>query len=268
MNTMKNKDKINKNKIDQDQNKIEKGEEIQEQVIEGFLKYTTNEVVEQIMEDIDDLKQYEFEPSDNFMGNMEKMFTKAEKEEATEKRKEAFKNRYKKFTKRVAGVIVFCFVAFAVRNVEAFKVPIFNFFVEVHDKFSRVNLQKEGEDVEYNLEHIYKEYQGIALPVEVPKGYRYVETIGKDGVYKTIYKKSTTEQITISQFTGIESVVMDTETKNGEIIEYNSKSYTIKEGDNKLTIVWQETGNSFHICGNITKDQALRLADSMCFAIK
>lgn len=240
-----------------------KERELEDRLLEDILQYAISEELEQEMQEFMQKETESFEPSQEFLDNMEEIFKK-------EERKEYWKKNRMKFTKMAAGVaIAVVCVSATIMNVEAFRVPIFNLFIEVQDKFSRINRQEEGKDkIPHELEYLSKEFPELALPTEVPEGFAHVETKGIDENYITQYERNSTEKFTINQFKSDGNVVMNTEREEGKIIQYKNQEYTIKVDDDKITLIWEKNKYSFTLSGNLSKHQALSVAESLYFGEK
>lgn len=236
---------------------------LEERLLEDILKYGVSEALHEEMQELDQNKEDEFEPSEQFFENMEELFKK-------EERKEYWKECRTKLMKVAAGVaIASVCIGATVMNVEAFRVPIFNLFIEVQEKFSRIHREEEGNDrIPEELSYLREQYPNLALPANVPEGFVHMETKGEENNYWTKYKKNDTKEFSLNQFKVDGNVAINTERKEGKPINYRGQDYTIKIDGEEITLLWEEQGYSFYISGNISKKEALSIAESLYFAKK
>ena len=233
-------------------------ESLQERLIEEILKDASKELIKREMLPIEE--DCDYEPSKEFKKSMERILKRAE-------RKAWWQGNYITIAKGAASIMIVGVVAsVTVMNVEAFKVPVFNFFMENQEKYSKLEVREEGKEEEYDYKTLLKEYPGIAVLVDVPKGYSYVRTDGVKGQYTTIYSDKNENQIILLQFQ--EKGVWDLNTEQ-EILyemEYDGIKYKVLEVGGLITTVWEKDGYTYNLSGILTKQEIQKIIGNIYYS--
>ena len=233
-------------------------ESLQERLIEEILNDASKELIKREMLPIEE--DCDYEPSKEFKKSMERILKRAE-------RKAWWQGNYITIAKGAASIMIVGVVAsVTVMNVEAFKVPVFNFFMENQEKYSKLEVREEGKEEEYDYKTLLKEYPGIAVLVDVPKGYSYVRTDGVKGQYTTIYSDKNENQIILLQFQ--EKGVWDLNTEQ-EILyemEYDGIKYKVLEVGGLITTVWEKDGYTYNLSGILTKQEIQKIIGNIYYS--
>ena len=105
-------------------------ESLQERLIEEVLKDASKELIKK--ETLPKEEDCDYEPSKKFKKSMERILKRAE-------RKAWWQGNYMTMVKGSASIVIVGTVAsVTVMNVEAFKVPVFNFFMEKQERYSKL----------------------------------------------------------------------------------------------------------------------------------
>lgn len=235
-------------------------ESLQERLIEEILKDASKELIKK--ETLPREEDCDYEPSKKFKKSMERILKSAE-------RKAWWQGNYITVAKGAASVMIVGTVASAtVMNVEAFKVPIFNFFMEHQEKYSKLEVKEEGKEEEYDYETLLKEYPGIALPMKMIEGYKYQTTLGESEHYTTIYVNNNGDTISIlqSRYQGIWDV--DTENVSGKEskFEYQGVNYRIFKSDKNMTVIWEKDGIAYNLSGMISEDEMMQIIENIHYS--
>lgn len=136
-------------------------------------------------------------------------------------------------------------------TVEAFRINVFNFFYDVHDTFTEI----KGENNDS-----YSVSGPIYRPTYIPEGF----SIAKEDELGADYENADGKIISYFQLTANTIVTLDSE--NAEIV----KPLKIKGQDGLIiikggvvTLAWQEEEYIFNIIGEISKEDALKMAESV-----
>ena len=235
-------------------------ESLQERLIEEILKDASKELIKK--ETLPREEDCDYEPSKKFKKSMERILKSAE-------RKAWWQGNYITVAKGAASVMIVGTVASAtVMNVEAFKVPIFNFFMEHQEKYSKLEVKEEGKKEEYDYKTLLKEYPGIALPMKMIEGYKYQTTLGESEHYTTIYVNNNGDTISIlqSRYQGIWDV--DTENVSGKEskFEYQGVNYRIFKSDENMTVIWEKDGIAYNLSGMISEDEMMQIIENIHYS--
>ena len=234
-------------------------ESLQERLIEEILKDASKELIKK--ETLPREEDCDYEPSKKFKKSMERILKSAE-------RKAWWQGNYITVAKGAASVMIVGTVASAtVMNVEAFKVPIFNFFMEHQEKYSKLEVKEEGKKEEYDYKTLLKEYPGIALPIELPEGYEYQTTKGNEVQYTTIYLNNINNRmVVLSQTFGDSTWDVDTERNASKEIEKDDIKYKIFFDKENTTIVWNKNGSSYNLNGQLTEQEIEKIIENMHYS--
>lgn len=233
-------------------------ESLQERLIEEILKDASKELIKK--ETLPREEDCDYEPSKKFKKSMERILKSAE-------RKAWWQGNYITVAKGAASVMIVGTVASAtVMNVEAFKVPIFNFFMENQEKYSKLEVKEEGKKEEYDYETLLKEYPGIAVLVDVPKGYSYDRTDGIKGQYTTIYSDKNGNQIILLQFQEKGAWELNTEQETLYEMEYDGIKYRVLEVGGLITTVWEKDGYTYNLSGILTNQEIEKIIGNIYYS--
>lgn len=233
-------------------------ESLQERLIEEILKDASKELIKK--ETLPREEDCDYEPSKKFKKSMERILKSAE-------RKAWWQGNYITVAKGAASVMIVGTVASAtVMNVEAFKVPIFNFFMENQEKYSKLEVKEEGKEEEYDYETLLKEYPGIAVLVDVPKGYSYDRTDGIKGQYTTIYSDKNGNQIILLQFQEKGAWELNTEQETLYEMEYDGIKYRVLEVGGLITTVWEKDGYTYNLSGILTNQEIEKIIGNIYYS--
>ena len=233
-------------------------ESLQERLIEEILKDASKELIKK--ETLPREEDCDYEPSKKFKKSMERILKSAE-------RKAWWQGNYITVAKGAASVMIVGTVASAtVMNVEAFKVPIFNFFMEHQEKYSKLEVKEEGKKEEYDYKTLLKEYPGIALPIELPEGYEYQITKGNKDKYTTIYLKNSNEMIMLSQSSSNSTWDIDTERSPSKEIERGNIKYRIVIDNENTTVIWNTNDSFYNLSGHLTEQEVEKIIENMHYS--
>ena len=233
-------------------------ESLQERLIEEILKDASKELIKK--ETLPREEDCDYEPSKKFKKSMERILKSAE-------RKAWWQGNYITVAKGAASVMIVGTVASAtVMNVEAFKVPIFNFFMENQEKYSKLEVKEEGKKEEYDYKTLLKEYPRIALPIELPEGYEYHTTKGNKDKYTTIYLKNSNEMIMLSQSSSNSTWDIDTERSPSKEIERGNIKYRIVIDNENTTVIWNTNDSFYNLSGHLTEQEVEKIIENMHYS--
>ena len=183
---------------------------------------------------------------------MKDIFKLAEKKE----RKYRMKRRLHKI---VAGAAVFL-IAFSVviTNVEAFRVPIFNFFTQVKEKSSFFGASSSDNNLK--LTQKLADYE----PTFVPDGFSVEYVDEADNMYTIQYLNENLGKWYLLTFKKeISSVAIDTENGITEHFKINGREFVRIEEFNDIRVLMYMNGNQYEVIGNIEFDVIVKILKSI-----
>lgn len=163
--------------------------------------------------------------------------------------------------KRLQAVVCLCFAltisVFAVTRVEAFRLPLVRFFMEVKEKSTKFNFQGE------NNTNLTKDYQAYE-PRYIPDGYSSAEVSEGKGAFFIKYVNSTGTQSYIFYYYGNPSpIAIDTEEAGvSKVLINGNESYVIEKNGN-LKILMNKDNHQFYIHGELSLEQACKIMESI-----
>ncbi|WP_125141213.1 DUF4367 domain-containing protein [Clostridium transplantifaecale] len=163
--------------------------------------------------------------------------------------------------KRLQAVVCLCFAltisVFAVTRVEAFRLPIIQFFTEVKEKSTKFIFQGENNT---NLTKNYQAYE----PGYIPDGYNIVEVNEGDGTfYMKFVDDEETKSYTFWYYDTPSASAFDTEEAGvTEILISGNESYAI-EKNNELRILMNKDNHQFFLRGTLSLDEACKIMESI-----
>lgn len=97
----------------------------------------------------------------------------------------------------------------------------------------------------------------------LPEGYELVDNFEDSGAFTLIYS-NTYDHINISKYNIDRDLNFNTERNNSHIVTYNGIEYTVsKSAQGDTIIVWSKNEYIYHIDGELTEEEALKIALSV-----
>jgi len=188
-----------------------------------------------------------------FEQRMELLFRTAERKlQGVRRRKRAIKAA----VAIAATLVVFTTV---VASVEAFRVPVLNFFMENGDGYMSISIMNDGA----NYDDFAQAATGLYLPSYIPEAYSVDSIEDADSIYAAIYKDATENLIIFKRLSAGTNLVIDTEDVVIESLTINGESaqYSEKHGFGNLIFTIED--NFFLLSGGVGKDEMVKIAESV-----
>lgn len=163
-------------------------------------------------------------------------------------------NKYHTFTTKTIKVLLVAAVLCALL-LTAFVVPSSRkYIIDNFDVFSRYKITENNKN----------SVNGEITVGYIPDGF---ELESSENQFKHIYYRYTSnnnQEFVISKFSSIMEVYLDTETGNIEIINIGEKVYSHYVDENNYNyLVWNENDYIYQINGTISKDEILKIAETV-----
>lgn len=230
-------------------------EDLRKKKSESLLKLALEEQLEQ---DEEMLKYSENSERENIHvfskeheEKMKKIFKMADKVE----RKAKYKQKYRQL---VAGVVIFlCFSTVTVTNVEAFKLPIIQFFKEVQEKYTLFGVKGEESQI---VSEQFQQY----VPTYVPEDYVIVEVEEDVKRFCIKYENSKDNSVYIYYYWDEMNVaVVDTEEGIVQEINIYGNSAYVVEKKNEIKININKGTQRFYLNGRVSYEDAIKIMESI-----
>lgn len=213
---------------------------------------------EQLEQDVD-MKKYKSDAemddphvfSEEHNKRMQKLFKMAEKEEQRPKRL----GRYRQMAAGFAAIL--CLSIFSVTQVEAFRLPVVRFFMDIKEKSTLFGASEE--DL-IGLTENYKEYE----PQYVPDGFSVLKVEEGKGTFCIKYLNDQKNQTYMYYFFDtLENIAVDTE--DGDIVELeiNGNQAYVVQKEQEIQILMNKNDGRFYLNGTISYEDAVEIMESI-----
>ena len=230
-------------------------EDLKKKKSEYLLELALEEQLDQDME----MKKYEkieeTEPAHVFSKEHDKrmqgLFKMADKVENRSR-------KLKKYRQIAAGfALFFCISAFSITQVEAFRLPLVQFFMEIKEKSTLFGASKE---INSGLTQNYKEYE----PHYVPAGFAVLEVHEGEGeIYIKYLNDQKQQSYSYYFFEDIDNTAVDTEDGDTVEIKINgNQAYAVQKGD-EVRILMNKNNKQFYLNGTIPYEEAINVMESI-----
>ncbi len=158
----------------------------------------------------------------------------------------------------VITIVAVIILTTTVFSVKALRVPVIDFFVKVYEDFFAIFA--DDADKEYSEDFEFTPKSPTYIPEGFSRGNIYLDFAS----YREDYLSGAEVIYYIKQDRLYQNQKVDTE-QYDEMIERNGIKYYYYITDNKNRIVWFDAEYSYMIFGNITKEEMIKIAQSMEF---
>ena len=235
-------------------------QEMKKQREEKFLEAVYHNIgslyIESASEELENIEKMEYPASldEWFYGYLEEL----KKKEKKKMRKLFFKRQLQ----RAAIVFVALTIGFTslMVGVEAFRVEVMRMFFDVQETYTEISF-KETDTVPPELLADMKYYY---YPEYIPKGYELVSAVG-ESLKNSVYKDSKENELFFIQTLLSTKTRFDTEGAIVEDVIVSGLEGVYVEKDERKILLWHDDEMVFQIIGQITKQELLKMAESMKF---
>ena len=179
--------------------------------------------------------------------------------------KRKFKSRYQMLSKRVAIFIAIAMVGIFVTSmsVEAFRIKLFNIVTEVTDKYTKVSIVETENGLESQID-----WDTYYAPKYIPEGYTYSNSENFGEIKIIFYSDTTGKEIQFSQTPVNPEYQIDTEDAVVTEVIINAEKGILAQKEGLLTLIWTTGEKTFHIIGEIERDEIIKMAGSLKYFSK
>ncbi len=181
---------------------------------------------------------------------MRKIFRKA-------KRVEFYEEYRKRVIRAVAGfLIIVCASVVTVTQVEAFRLPLVEFFSQIKQKSTFFGVSTESRT---KLTKNFQEYE----PTYIPEGFAVIEVRESKNRFFIIYENEHNNIYKFCFFRKFKDFALDTEEAIASNTEINGHRASIIEKGNKTKIIMYEGDFLFYLEGDISLDESYKIMESI-----
>ena len=184
---------------------------------------------------------------------------------ATEKNQR--NHRASKIFTRAAAAMLALVVMFSAMmlTVRAFRIQVLNFLISIEPEFTSFQL-KDNSDNQNNGQLIVN-WTNAYVPTYIPKGYEVSSISYSDSAKKIIFTKQEDDSsIVYTEYDTKNSIAVDTENASlVETVKINGQEGTLSVKDSITSVVWIKDNHLFTIQGQVSTDEAIKMAEGVRF---
>lgn len=170
------------------------------------------------------------------------------------------------FFRKTAIAVTAIIVLFStlILTVHAYRIQMLNFLIKVESKYT--SLQLDSIDYENTNGNLLVNWTNAYVPTYIPEDFQ-VNSISNSHSIRIIQysKKDDISAIIYTDYESNNSVAIDTENALVESIKINGEKGTIAIKDSTVVIAWKIENHLFTVQGEISKDEAVKIAESVKF---
>ncbi|NBJ16529.1 MAG: DUF4367 domain-containing protein [Dehalobacter sp. 4CP] len=182
------------------------------------------------------------------------------------KKKKAYALRQKTFRilnrSAVAMLIVIILLFTTVASVQAIRVKVLNFFMDIQPKYTSYQVNETG-NVSGNGGPVVN-WTNAYIPTYIPEGYKVTNSSNSEMYKEIIFKNQQDMFIVYSELT--EGSIAQVDTENASVfkeISINGHKGTLTVKNSTVTIVWQMEGHIFTVNASTDQDTAQKIAEEV-----
>lgn len=177
--------------------------------------------------------------------------------------------RFSKMINRaaVAALAIIIIFSTAMVTVQAFRIQVLNFLINIESKYTSYQLSGNDEN-DKNKAGLAVSWTNAYVPTYVPEDYEVTSISSSDSLKKIIFtnKKDKALYIIYCEYSSSNSIAVDTENASlVKKVKINGEDGTLSVKDTTVTVAWIIDEHLFTIQGSLSTDEAVRLAESVKF---
>jgi len=176
---------------------------------------------------------------------------------ARQKRAESW-NRYGGLLSKAAAIFIVA-TWILVARVEAVRVPVMNFYLEIKDEFTKIVVQDEDIESPVRL----PDRKDLYLPAYIPDSYKLARVIDNKDDCIITYENDTGDSLIFSQDNNGKGISIDTEGAELYETKINGNKSVVSVKENKTIILTMTPEKTFILIGEIDKDTAIKIMQSV-----
>lgn len=152
-------------------------------------------------------------------------------------------------------------------TVQAFRIQVLNFLIDTESKYTSFQLSPSNENQQESGE-LAVNWTNAYIPTYTPENYAVTSVSSSDSEKRIIFTNKKNEELFVMycEYSSSNSVAVDTE--NASVIKkvkINGEDGTLSIKDTTVTVVWIIDDHLFTVQGQISTDEAIKLAESVKF---
>ncbi len=143
-------------------------------------------------------------------------------------------------------------------SVEAYRIKLFIVVTEVTEKYTKVSIV-ETEDGLVSQ----KDWDSYYAPGYIPEGYTYSNSENFGAIKIIFYSDAADKEIQFSQTPVSTEYQIDTEDAVISEVIINAEKGILAQKEGRLTLIWTTDNRTFHIIGELERDEIIKMAKSL-----
>ncbi len=237
--------------------------ENENKVIESFYHYIGENHINHVAEEFDRISADASEIA--YPSTLDAWFDDYVHQFKIQDQKRKFRSRVQLLSKRVAIFIAIALVGIFVTtmSVEAFRIKLFNIVTEVTDKYTKVSIVETENGLESQIE-----WDSYYAPEYIPESYTYSNSEYFGEIKIIFYSDTSGKEIQFSQTPVNPEYQIDTEDAVVTEVTVNGEKGVLVDKEGLRTLIWTASEITFHIIGEIEKDEIMQMAESLKYFSK
>lgn len=192
--------------------------------------------------------------------NLHQWFSKVLHEHESQEKRKSWRIRLRKIMTRAALVVLILLASSIVVtvSVEAYRVKLLNFFMEMNEKYTSFEIKDKPRDVT-KIPDDWDQY----YPSYVPTGFTLAELESFGGIEILHFKNRAGETIKLTQAPIGSNFQIDTENSKTTEVEINGFKGVIIEKENQNGLFWHNNEATFYILSSIDSEELIKIAMSL-----
>lgn len=237
--------------------------ENENKIMESFYHYISENHINHVAEEFDRISADALEVA--YPSTLDVWFDDYNEQLKKQDQKRKFRSRVQLLSKRVAIFFAIALVGIflTTMSVEAFRIKLFNIVTEVTEKYTKVSIIETENGLESQLD-----WDAYYAPEYIPEGHNYSNSENFGEIKIIFYSNVAGKEIQFSQTPVNPEYQIDTEDAIVTEIIVNAEKGFLVEKEGLLTLIWTNGERTFHIIGEIEKDEIIKMAKSLKYFSK
>lgn len=171
---------------------------------------------------------------------------------------------YKVLNRAAVAVLAVVITFSAAMSVQAFRIKVLNCLISIEDEYTSFKISDDSTADDGNLTINWdNEY----VPAYIPEGYEFSKVSTSESFKNIVYTNADDQSIIYSIYSSMNNVAVDSENASRiETIEIGENTGTLIVKDSLSSVVWEMDNRLLIIQGEISADDAVKMAESVTLA--
>lgn len=211
-----------------------------------------------IQEDIESNDLNKEIPDDETEHIFSDAFEKKMKKLIKEQRRQAGRAKRKHMMRRIGGMAagIVLIGGILVTNVDAFRVPISNFFLDIKDQYTDIVLSRQ---IHYDISDELQRY----MPQYMPEGFVITNVVEQTNEVHITCENDGGEFYVLDFWMTAQNTSADTENTVWKKENIQGIPAMIIQKDDRTYITWMPNEHEYYLAGQLTKEEGIRILESV-----